>query len=131
MSQDVINQTPADEWEILNKTMGRRPGPGTPLFEPHELGYACPVCGAANEVDITWSEFNNMIWCGKCKEDWPSCICKVYFEPRISNRRLTKWQRAKENKRVFLATIEDIKDPKPQRQIIRPRDGKKGLEEFL
>jgi rubredoxin len=63
-TRKLINQTPVDEWELLNETVGRRPGPGTPLFEPHELGYACPVCDASDEVNITWSEFNGMIWCG-------------------------------------------------------------------
>ena len=106
---EFINQTPADEWKQLKEIMGQRPGPGTPLFEPHELGYACPVCGAADEVNLTWSEFYGMLWCNKCKEDWPSCICKAYFEPRISNNKLTKYQRARENKRVFVATIRDFK----------------------
>jgi len=105
----MINQTPADEWEKLNEVLGRRPGPGTPLFLPNELGYACPVCGASDEVNLMWSEFNGMIWCNKCKEDWPSCICKTYFEPKLSNRKLDRYQRARENKRVFVATIQDFK----------------------
>ena len=95
-TRKLINQTPVDEWELLNETVGRRPGPGTPLFEPHELGYACPVCDASDEVNLTWSEFNGMIWCHNCKEDWPSCICKAYPEPKISHRKLTKFQKARD-----------------------------------
>lgn len=109
MSDEVINETPAKEWELLYSTMGRRKL-GTPLYNPHELGYACPVCGASNYVDLEWSEFNNMIWCNKCKEDWPSCISKTYFEPRLSNKRLSKYQRARENKRVFISTIIDTRN---------------------
>jgi hypothetical protein len=68
-----------------------------------------------------------MIWCGKCKQDWPSCICKVYFEPKLSNRKLDKYQKARENKRVFITTIDDIKNPKSPRQDIVPKTDKKGL----
>lgn len=146
-TRKLINQTPVDEWELLNETVGRRPGPGTPLFEPHELGYACPVCDASDEVNLTWSEFNGMIWCHNCKEDWPSCICKAYPEPKISHRKLTKFQKARENKRVFVATIQDFKKEKQKEKIeIKPIEGteqyislelggikkrKKGLEDFL
>ena len=146
-TRKLINQTPVDEWELLNETVGRRPGPGTPLFEPHELGYACPVCDASDEVNITWSEFNGMIWCGKCKQDWPSCICKAYPEPNLSYKKLTKFQKARENKRVFVATIQDFKKEKQKEKIeIKPIEGteqyislelggikkrKKGLEDFL
>jgi len=133
MARKLINQTPATEWKRLNELLGRRPSPGTPLYSPHELGYACPVCGASDEVNLEWSEFNGMIWCGKCKEDWPSCICKVYFEPKLSNRKLDKYQKARENKRVFIAIIDDIKNPKLPRQDIMPKTDKKrlGLEDFL
>lgn len=146
-TRKLINQTPVDEWELLNETVGRRPGPGTPLFEPHELGYACPVCDASDEVNITWSEFNGMIWCGKCKQDWPSCICKAYPEPNLSYKKLTKFQKARENKRVFVATIQDFKKEKQKEKIeIKPIEGteqyislelggikkrKKGLEDFF
>jgi len=60
-TRKLINQTPVDEWELLNETVGRRPGPGTPLFEPHELGYACPVC----------DEYKDMFakLCKKCQAD--------------------------------------------------------------
>ena len=143
----MINHTEAKEWEKLNEVLRRRPGPGTPLFEPHELGYACPVCDASDEVNLTWSEFNGMIWCHNCKEDWPSCICKAYPEPKISHRKLTKFQKARENKRVFVATIQDFKKEKQKEKIeIKPIEGteqyislelggikkrKKGLEDFL
>lgn len=108
-SRELINQTPKDEWEKLNAILGRRKQPGTPLFLPHELGYACPVCDASDEVNITFSEFNGMIWCGKCKQDWPSCICKAYPEPNLSHKKLTKFQKARENKRIFVATIQDFR----------------------
>lgn len=53
-----------------------------PLFEPQELGYRCPE-GHAN---ITWSEFNEHIWCYVCKKDFhyaDDCVlieCK--FNPK-------------------------------------------------
>jgi hypothetical protein len=88
-----------------------------------------------------------MIWCHNCKEDWPSCICKAYPEPKISHRKLTKFQKARENKRVFVATIQDFKKEKQKEKIeIKPIEGteqyislelggikkrKKGLEDFL
>ena len=107
-SKQFINHTPAAEWHKLKEILGQRER-GTALFTPFEIGYECPVCGASNDIDLTWSEFNGMLWCHNCEQDWPSCICKRYFEPRISERKLTKQQRAMENKRVFVATIRDFK----------------------
>lgn len=132
---EMINHTSAEEWHKLKEILGQRKR-GTALFTPFELGYACPVCDASDEVNLTWSEFYGMLWCNKCKEDWPSCICKRYFEPRISRRKLTKQQRAMENKRVFVATIQDFKKLFQEGesegiQEIAPRKNKKGLEDFL
>lgn len=107
--EKLINQTLEKEWNYLNKLLKLRPK-GNPLFKPHELGFACPICNSCNEVDLTWSEFNYMIWCNKCKIDIPSCLCKKYYEPKISNKKLTPLEKLIENKRIFLKTIEIIKE---------------------
>ncbi len=51
--------------EQLRDGFGMRGG-GAGLFAPQELGYRCPV-GHAN---LTWSEFNEHIWCYKCEKDY-------------------------------------------------------------
>lgn len=60
--------------EQLNSQYGRR-AEGQPLFEPYELGYRCPQDhkGAL----ITWSEFNEHIWCYQCQLDYPSKDCPM------------------------------------------------------
>ncbi len=45
------------------------------LDEPFELGYSCPK-GHTSE-SITWSEFNEHIWCYMCKIDYPSKDCPI------------------------------------------------------
>ena len=85
---------------------GRRPH-GNAVFEPHELGYACPICGASDETTLFWSEYNYFIYCKNCNLDIPSCLCKKYPEPRLTDKPLSKRERVIENTRVFLECLED------------------------
>jgi len=39
---------------------------GTGIDEPTELGYRC----SAGHSNITWSEFNQHIWCYVCEKDY-------------------------------------------------------------
>jgi hypothetical protein len=48
--------------------------PGTPIFCPCELGYACPICGEAGDA-LEFSEYNSFLWCENCNLDIPSCLC--------------------------------------------------------
>jgi len=58
--------------EQLKEQYGLRPI-GTAFDEPFELGYKCPLC----HTNITWSEFNDHIWCYKCKIDYLSFDCPI------------------------------------------------------
>ena len=67
--------------EKAERLLGKR-GPGTPIDQPAELGYRCPVCrkepyahGHFNE-SLHWSEYNGFLWCSVCNVDYPSCLCK-------------------------------------------------------
>ena len=91
---------------------------------PVELGYACPICGRSDEVNLEWSEYSGFIWCKKCNLDIPSCLCMKYkeckYEPvphgikPFSRRKLIEKQTA-----IFLSTIQDA--IKRQRGIYKPR----------
>lgn len=51
----------------LTKQFGRRDS-GQPIDYPQELGYICPK---GHGMDyLTWSEFNDHIWCYKCEMDY-------------------------------------------------------------
>lgn len=56
--------------EQLSEKYGRRPHPllMVPVFEPQEFGYRCPK-GHGGDY-LTWSEFNDHIWCYKCQMDY-------------------------------------------------------------
>ena len=88
---------------------GERPH-GNALFEPHELGYACPICGASDEKTLCWSEYNCFIYCKNCNLDIPSCLCKKYPEPRLTDKPLTKRERVIENTKTFLKCLEFVKE---------------------
>lgn len=62
--------------EIADK-YGRRVIPhGTVILnEPSEEGYQCPK--GHNMSEITWSEFNEYIWCYVCQLDYPSKVCHI------------------------------------------------------
>lgn len=78
--------------EKLAEKHGRRSG-GQPLFEPFELGYRCPQ-GHKGEC-ITWSEFNEHIWCFKCQLDYPSKDCPMqrpgWMKPEDFKRDISKF----------------------------------------
>jgi len=78
--------------EQAERICGRRPH-GNAVFEPHELGYACPICGASDETTLYWSEYNYFIYCKNCDLDIPSCLCKKYPEPRLADKPLSKRDR--------------------------------------
>lgn len=62
--------------EEIRKQYGERPHKGAiPLFEPGEFGYQCPMGHSGD--NITWSEFNDHLWCDKCKMDYPTERCPI------------------------------------------------------
>lgn len=61
--------------ERAEKICGKRDTPGMAFDLPWELGFRCPFCGASNEVNLEWSEYNMFIWCRTCDIDIPSCLC--------------------------------------------------------
>ena len=69
----MASPTMTDE-QIANKYGRRKTRPGLIILnEPSEEGYQCPKEHKMNE--ITWSEFNEHIWCYVCKIDYPSKDC--------------------------------------------------------
>jgi hypothetical protein len=48
----------------------------TAIDQPSELGYSC-LKGKHGEHEITWSEFNQHIWCYKCNIDYLSFDCPI------------------------------------------------------
>lgn len=60
--------------EQLSEQYGKRPN-GVALFEPYELGYRCPR--GHRGATITWSEFEEHIWCFMCNLDYPSKDCPM------------------------------------------------------
>lgn len=51
---------------------------GIALFEPMELGWVCPI---NKKHDITWSEFNQHIWCYECEKDYFTLLCPKEINP--------------------------------------------------
>lgn len=47
------------------------------VMQPKEYGMTCDICGGTN---ITWSEFDHMIWCFDCEKDTPG-ISGVFDGP--------------------------------------------------
>lgn len=72
----------------LKHIYGKRPK-GTPLFAPQELGYRCPL-GHAN---ITWSEFNEHIWCYVCEKDFHYADDCVLIECQFNPKNLPQQPR--------------------------------------
>lgn len=56
----------------LEKLFGKRKTGGTPLFEPQELGWNCPI---NKKHLLTFSEFNEHLWCYNCEKDYFSLLC--------------------------------------------------------
>ena len=80
---------------------------GTPLFLPDELGYACPICGCSDEVNLHWSEYNFFLWCEKCNLDIPSCLCVKYFAPSSDGKVMSPNERIEEATKIFLNCLEN------------------------
>ena len=60
----------------LETEFGRRnlPKGSITLDQPFELGYRCPK----GHKNITWSEFNDHIWCYQCEKDYHYALdCKL------------------------------------------------------
>lgn len=83
-------------------------GPGTPLFAPGELGYACPICGCSGDC-LRWSEYKSFLWCGRCNLDIPSCLCVKFYEPKLSSKAMTQKERIAKATKLFLDCIEEAK----------------------
>lgn len=79
---------------------------GTPLFAPHELGYACPICGASNEVELDFSEYNCYLYCHKCNIDIPSCLCVKYTEPNIGDVELPAREKTLKQIKIFQESLQ-------------------------
>jgi hypothetical protein len=88
---------------------GLRPH-GNPLFSPHELGYACPLCGASDEVNLHFSEYKMFLWCKKCNLDIPSCLCVKYPEPKLhlDHTELPPKLKIKQATKIFLDCLEEV-----------------------
>lgn len=61
----------------LGNLFGLRPE-GISIFEPMELGWLCPI---NKQHEITWSEFNDHIWCYQCKKDYFTLLCPKEMNP--------------------------------------------------
>ena len=83
---------------------------GTPVFLPHELGYACPICGSSDEVNLHWSEYASFLWCKKCNIDIPSCLCVKYYEPRLSENVMSVKEQIEKATKRFLDSVEGAKE---------------------
>jgi hypothetical protein len=70
----------------LETLFGRRPE-GTALFEPQELGWACPEDKTHR---ITFSEFREHIWCYDCKMDYFTLLCPKILTPETTENILRK-----------------------------------------
>jgi len=83
---------------------------GNPIFLPDELGYACPVCGASDEVNIHFSKYEMFLWCKRCNLDIPSCLCIRYSEPNINHEELSPRTRVEKATEIFLDCLERIRE---------------------
>jgi hypothetical protein len=68
---------------------GKRPTDGMGLFEPQELGYRCPE----GHAHITWSEFNEHIWCYECEKDFHYAKQCVLVEDECNPKNLPEQPR--------------------------------------
>ena len=78
---------------------------GNSIFLPYELGYACPICGVSDEVNLDFSEYNGFLYCHKCNLDIPSCLCVKYCEPKLSNKLLPKRDKIAKATKIYLNCI--------------------------
>lgn len=90
--------------EQAKKVVGIR-SPGTPVFMPCELGYACPLCGEEGEA-LNFSEYYSFMYCENCNIDIPSCLCVKYAEPKFQNATpLTKKEMVLRATEIYLKSI--------------------------
>ena len=73
----------------LKKKYGMRFCNGIIVFFPQEYGYRCPK-GHSN---ITWSEFNDHLWCYDCKKDYHYADDCVLIEDKLNPKFLPKQPR--------------------------------------
>ena len=93
--------------ERAKKLCGLRPH-GQPLFAPCELGYACPLCGASDEVNLHFSEYQFFLWCKRCNTDFPSCLCVKYPEQNLTHTELPLNLKIAQATKIFLDCLEEI-----------------------
>jgi len=82
MNEEEMMASPTLTDQELAEKYDRRGTGAVSLFEPYEWGFQCPK-GHRGEA-ITWSEFNEHIWCKKCELDYPSADCPMQ-RPRWMN----------------------------------------------
>ena len=92
--------------EVAKVVVGLR-GRGQSFDLPWELGYACPVCGGADEATLDFSEYNGFIYCEHCNLDIPSCLCVKY--EKFNEHKLSKRDKIIRATEIFLATIKQAK----------------------
>ena len=81
---------------------------GTSIFCPSELGYACPICGASNDLDLSWSEYRYYLYCHTYNLDIPSCLCVKYYEPKISGREMSPKEKIQKAIMIFEKSHEGV-----------------------
>jgi len=75
------------------------------LFEPGELGYACPICKGYG-YNLHWSEYAGFVWCADCNLDIPSCLCVKYQSPHLKGcRPLSKKMEIMRATEMFLGSV--------------------------
>lgn len=104
---DIPIEDKEEQTKRIAKVCGFRPG-RTSVFYPFELGYACPLCGCANE-ELCWSEYKYFIWCPVCSLDIPSALCFKYHRPRVDSEPLDPRSMIKRATEVFLDSVETAK----------------------
>ena len=91
--------------EQLEAFFGKR-SPGIALFEPLELGWNCPT---GETHDLTWSEFNDHIWCYDCQKDYFSLLCPKH-ENVFTSKSIVKAETEKMDELIGQWTLEKYKN---------------------
>jgi len=99
--------------EQIAEKYGRRNLPqGAVAFDqPQELGYVCPS-GHTGDY-LTWSEFNEHIWCYKCKKDYHYAIdCRLRHMCWMSDEQWNDFLNSLPMKPTVLEGIQHFSDCK-------------------